>query len=94
MAPLVLPRSAATGSMFSPNNDGTDDTWEIENMDLFPECSVRIFTRNGETVYEKAPYENWDGRGLNGTDVDEGAYYYVISCDDGKSKSGSVSVIR
>jgi gliding motility-associated-like protein len=81
--------------MFSPNGDGTDDFWVIENMLSFPDCKVTVFTRGGKTVFEAVPYNNnWDGITLDGTKLAEGAYYYIITCDDGKAKSGSVSIIE
>ena len=89
--PIVAPK------MFSPNGDGysNSDFWVIEGILSFPECTMTIFTRNGKIVYEKVRYENdWEGRDLGGNDLPEGAYYYTITCPDGLTSSGSVSIIR
>ncbi|MEN8248509.1 MAG: FG-GAP-like repeat-containing protein [Bacteroidota bacterium] len=81
--------------MFSPNNDGVDDVWVIERIENYPDCTLMIFARNGKIVYEATGYNNnWDGKDANLADLHEGAYFYTISCPDGKNTSGSVSIIR
>lgn len=80
--------------LFSPNGDAIDDFWVIESIENFPECQLVIFSRNGTTLLEAIPYNNdWEGV-FNGEPLPEGAYYYVISCPDGRNSTGSVSIIR
>ena len=83
--------------LFSPNNDGQNDRWLIDNIERYPDCTVIIVNRQGNILYEQRPYygNEWDGT-LGGTPVIEGAYYYVIRCE-GSSKnaaSGSITLIR
>ncbi len=83
--------------LFSPNNDGQNDRWVIENIERYPDCTVIIVNRQGNVLYEQRPYygNEWDGT-LRGNPVIEGAYYYVIRCQ-GSSKNaatGSVTLIR
>ena len=83
--------------LFSPNNDGQNDQWVIENIDRYPDCTVIIVNRQGNVLYERRPYygNEWDGT-LSGNPVIEGAYYFVIRCE-GSSKnaaSGSITLIR
>ncbi len=81
--------------LFSPNNDGFDDLWVIEGILNYPDCKLVVFDRNGNTVFDSKPYiNNWNGVHNNGSEVPEGPYFYILSCDDGKSSSGSVSIIR
>jgi gliding motility-associated-like protein len=80
--------------LFSPNGDSIDDVWVIENVENFPQCQLVIFARSGLSVFEAQPYNNdWNGV-YNGEELPEGAYYYVISCPDGRSSTGSISIIR
>jgi gliding motility-associated-like protein len=86
---LVTPRK-----VFSPNGDGIDDLWAIENIERYPDASIIIFTAEGSTVYEARPYNNdWNGV-YNGKDLPEGAYFYVIRVDDKDPKTGSITLIR
>jgi len=64
---------------FTPNEDGVNDTWDIENLDMFPYAEVRIFNRWGQLLYVNKNHnnENWDGT-YNNSFVPTGSYLYVI----------------
>lgn len=64
---------------FSPNGDGRNDEWRIQNVELYSNFSLKIFSANGGLVYEKAAnYTNdWDGT-TNGSELPEGIYYYFL----------------
>lgn len=86
----------ATSKVFTPNGDGINDLWIIDNLDNFSECTTVIVTIQGTTVYEKTPYQNdWDGN-FQGKPLPEGVYYYLISCpnDEEKNVSGSITLLR
>jgi len=80
---------------FTPNGDGINDKWNIEDLATFPNCSVEIFTRYGTTVYKSVGYGTaWGGR-FNGADLATGTYYYVIDLKNGdKPYAGSVTILR
>ncbi|MBB2149931.1 MBG domain-containing protein [Pedobacter gandavensis] len=82
-------------NILSPNGDGYNDKWIIENIDFYPNNEVKIFDRSGRMVYSKKSYDNsWDGT-LNGMPLSEGTYYYVI--DFGKNHriiKGFITIIR
>jgi len=42
---------------FTPNDDGVNDAWEIKNIDRYPSCMVKVYTREGEQVYSSHGYE-------------------------------------
>ncbi len=80
--------------VFTPNGDGKNDLWIIQNIDDFNTCSIKIFNRQGLTMHEAEPYNNdWNGT-YNGTEAPEGAYYYVLSCDNGQSYTGHFTLLR
>ncbi len=67
---------------FSPNGDGLNDTFKIENLRiLYPDFKVEIFNRWGSLMYTSdANKPDWNGR-LNG-DKDfapSGVYYFIIN---------------
>lgn len=80
---------------FTPNNDGINDTWNIPELQYFPQCTVYIYTRWGVRLFNSIGYSKpWDGR-YNGKDVAFGTYYYVIDLKDNKPLiSGYVTVVR
>lgn len=79
---------------FTPNGDGNNDEWIISNIDVYESCPIRIFNRWGQNVYEAPQYNNdWDGY-MNGTQLPEGAYYYIITCGPSEVHTGDVTLIR
>lgn len=79
----VLP-DVEVSSGFTPNGDGVNDTWIIDNMELFPNNVVNIFNRWGQAVYSQKPYHSgnaWDGT-FEGEKLPVGTYYYTIELND------------
>ena len=84
-------------NMFSPNNDGIDDYWEVNNIENFPDCKISVFNIQGRSVYESQPYlNNWNGSDHHGKPLNEGVYYYIIRCSNSNKneKAGSITLIR
>ena len=68
-------------SFFSPNSDGINDTWQVKEIDRYPNNQVWIFTRSGYEVFNTLNYRNnWSGT-KDGTPLPEGSYYYRIDLD-------------
>lgn len=91
VAPLTIPNT------FTPNNDGINDTWNIAGMEKFPDAVIDVFNRQGQPVFHSLNYTHpFDGR-LNGANLPNGVYYYVIDVKQpicvGKI-SGSLTIIR
>ena len=82
-------------NVFSPNGDGVNDRWNIENMAVYTGCTLQVFNRYGQLVYSVAGYNTpWDGK-VNGRDLPVGVYYYVINLKNGfKPINGSITIIR
>jgi gliding motility-associated-like protein len=68
-------------SFFSPNGDGTNDTWQVREIDRYSNNQVWIYTRTGFEVFNKRIYRNdWSGT-KDGIPLPEGSYYYRIDLD-------------
>jgi len=80
---------------FTPNGDGTNDTWAIKHIEHYPNCSVNVFDRWGGKIFSSVGYgEQWDGQSGRGP-VPAGTYYYIINLKDGSPvKAGWVAVVR
>jgi gliding motility-associated-like protein len=70
--------------VLSPNGDGANDVFFIENILAFPNTSLTIYNRWGANVYDNRNYLNdWDGVSSNKLTIGnerlpEGIYYYVV----------------
>ena len=79
---------------FTPNGDGINDTWFVENIEHYPEVEVSIFNRWGELLVSQTGYQNdWDGTG-NGKQLEEGTYFYIFNFGEFGIKKGTVTIIK
>jgi gliding motility-associated-like protein len=81
----------------SPNGDGKNDTWIIDNIQQFPDCLVEVYNRWGELLFTSTGYTKpWDGK-YNGKDLPVGTYYYVINLNSPlapKPYTGPITIFR
>ena len=87
--------STTIPNVFTPNNDGVNDQWELNNL---PEKSdVKIYNRWGvlvaglETPLKAEGSYKWDGYTTSGIKCVTGTYYYVIF--NGSIKKGFIQLI-
>ena len=86
---IVTPADIEIPNVFSPNNDGYNDRFDIRNIAFFRN-ELAIFNRWGNKVYEAKDYRNqWNAQGLP-----DGTYYYVLVLEDGREFTGHVTVLR
>jgi gliding motility-associated-like protein len=80
---------------FSPNGDGIHDKWEIKYLNTYPGCTVEIYNRYGQLVFQSTGYNKpWDGT-FKDKQLPAGTYYYIINPKNGrKQMSGFVDIIR
>jgi gliding motility-associated-like protein len=82
---------------FSPNGDGLNDRWIIDNLEQYPNAVVEVFNRYGKKIFEKKGYNStnaWDGTN-NGSPLPVAPYYYIVRTGNGeKPRVGVVSIIR
>ena len=92
---LVRSPDIIVPNTFTPNGDRINDTWNIEHLDFYTNCTVQIYTRSGQLVYSSIGYGiPWDGT-YKGHQLPTGTYYYIINLkDSGEKLSGYVTIIR
>jgi gliding motility-associated-like protein len=91
-------------NLMTPNNDGKNDKFAIQNIETYPDVEVTIFNRWGNVVYQTKNYAAapWNGTYNNtGGDLPDGTYYYIIrtghiSATDGKEViyKGYITILR
>lgn len=75
---------------FTPNGDGTNDTWDILGLD--EDCKVTVYNRWGTKVFHSKGYDpQWDGKYM-GVKVPTASYYYEVVLGTGERYSGIVTV--
>ncbi|NTW31925.1 MAG: hypothetical protein HGB12_04765 [Bacteroidetes bacterium] len=84
-------------NLFTPQADGCNDFWVIDNIDKFPDSKIKV-TRPGflgGTVYESTGSNQfWKGdSGNNKEGIKDGKYKYEITIN-GQTISGFVCIYR
>ncbi|MBM3431280.1 MAG: gliding motility-associated C-terminal domain-containing protein, partial [Bacteroidetes bacterium] len=80
-------------NVITPNSDGTNDFFAIENL---PEnTEVIILNRWGNIVYSSTNYQNtWDGKDTSGKELVEGVYTYKFKTESGEIGHGFVHLLK
>ena len=77
-------------NLLSPNGDGLNDYWKVQNLDLYPDNEVKVFDKTGRMIFYKKSYNSdWDGR-VAGSSLNENTYYYIIDFGPGLPKKKGV----
>ncbi len=92
---LVTEDDLVIYNLFSPNADGTNDTFVIEGIEAF-DNELTIYNRWGNVVFNATNYQNdWDGKSNAGRVVRRnqklpaGTYYYTLEIkESGKVSTG------
>ena len=84
-------------SGITPNADGANDTWVIDNIQLFPINEIKFYNRLGNKVWEGKNYDNlsvvWGGENLSGNDLPSDTYFYIFESGSNVEK-GWVELTR
>ena len=81
---------------FTPNNDGYNDTWNIQGVNgtLYPNTIIQIYDRYGKLLKQmKGAGSGWDGT-LNGKPLPSEDYWYVITFENNRIIKGHFALKR
>jgi len=83
--------------ILSPNGDGKNDWFWIDNVSIYSDYSLTIFNSSGHVVYEVAKhYDNsWAGT-YNGNEIEQSVCYYLLQSNTYNTifYKGIISIIR
>ena len=72
-------------NVITPNDDGKNDKWTLENLDLYESqpSNIKIYDRNGVMVFEQTSNTGfiWNGK-FNGRSLPTANYWYVMVLPD------------
>ena len=84
------PLTFASG--FSPNGDEVNQYFVIKGAESYPGNTLSVFNRWGNQVYKTENYQNdWAGT-WNGSNLQNGTYFYVFNDAAGNTYSGYVYI--
>ncbi len=81
---LSEPDDLAMPTGFSPNGDGSNDTYVIHGIEAYPNNQFIVFNRWGNVVYEQLNYRNaWAGENTEGERLPDGTYFIILRLNEG-----------
>ena len=69
---LVIP------NVFSPNQDGLNERFELPDLSYFPNSTCAIYNRWGQVVFQSADFGNSAGWQPTPDEAVDGTYYFVL----------------
>jgi gliding motility-associated-like protein len=87
---LIIPNA------FSPNNDGVNDYWRLESLQVYPTSTVKVYNRLGQCIFAATGANSpvWDGT-YQGTVCPMDGYAYIIDLKNGTPVlKGMVFIVR
>jgi len=80
---------------FTPNGDGYNETWRVENAENTPNARISIYNRYGKVIKSMNTnlYEFWDGT-YNGKPMLATDYWFILTLPDGKVYKGHFALKR
>lgn len=79
---------------FTPNGDGYNDLWKIQNIDQMPDYSISIFDRYGKLLKQMNQNSSgWTGI-FNGQELPSDDYWFTLIFVNGKIVKGHFSLKR
>lgn len=79
---------------FTPNEDGYNDVWNIDSLEILPEAKLVIYDRYGKYLYAfKARQKGWDGT-YDGKKLPADDYWFVLEWSPGQVLKGHFALKR
>ena len=92
---IAEPCQITIPNVFTPNGEGPNNFFVIENIDKYPGSTLKVFNRWGAEVYSSDSYRNgWSPRT---DDVAEGTYFYILGwklAQETKYFEGHLTILR
>jgi len=81
-------------NLFTPNGDGYNDLWQINDPLIISPAKVNVYNRSGKQIYSSSNYQNnWDGQ-FEGNPLPQATYYYIIEDASDQVFKGAITIIR
>jgi gliding motility-associated-like protein len=94
---VIADYNVMISNLMTPNDDGYNDRWVIQNIENYPNTEVIVVNREGQEVFSSDSYDNnWDGTNKYGKPLPDGTYYYILKFPDNEEKiyKGSITILK
>ena len=93
---VLVDYNVIISNIMTPNNDGYNDRWIVQNIENYPNTTVIVVNREGQQVFKSDSYDNnWDGINTNGKNLPDGTYYYIVKFQNSdKLYKGAITILK
>ncbi len=93
---VITDYNVGISNIMTPNGDGYNDRWIIQNVENYPNTKVIVVNREGQVVFSSDSYDNnWDGTNTYGKALTDGTYYYIVQIPGSeKLYKGAITILR
>jgi gliding motility-associated-like protein len=78
----------------SPNGDGKNDFWKVDNVEIYKEFELKIFDQFGQVIYSIPNNYNNEFDGMyKGAALPTGNYYYIFQKEQ-KQFKGNITIVN
>ncbi len=80
---------------FTPNGDGINDTWGVNDLRFYQGVRISVYDRGGSRLfYTENPDVRWDGT-FNGKEMPVASYFWTIEIGEtGETRRGMLNLLR
>jgi gliding motility-associated-like protein len=91
----ITVRDLVVPTLITPNEDGRNDYFRMEGIEMLTGNELVIFDRRGIVVYRNNDYKNdWNGIDYNDKPLPPDTYFFIFKSGNGRSRSGYVVIRR
>lgn len=81
--------------IITPNQDGYNDDWRIDGLEVYPDVTIEVYDRWGRRVFYSDGYDTYFDGTFDGTALPMDSYHYVIDLHNGSERIiGNLTIIR
>jgi len=92
---LFEPDNFAIPTIFTPNEDGDNDVFEIRGLEAYPFNQLTVVNRWGNIVFEQKDYNNtWKGTRKTGEELPDGVYFVIFKTTTDQIESNTYVHIK
>lgn len=92
---LTQPDALELPTVFTPNQDGDNDFFDIHGIDAYPDNEFIVVNRWGNVVFEEKKYHNtWKGTHKNGEELPDGVYFVILKINNNQIEKNSYVHIK
>jgi gliding motility-associated-like protein len=92
---LITVNDLLIPTLITPNNDGLNDYFFLQGLELLGKTVITVVDRRGVLVFENREYDNmWNGVDYNGNPLPDDTYFFILEPENRIPVNGYIVIRR